>query len=53
MNYPLSNTSIECTHHVGFTKDQWNKWMLQLKTNLTQNVNKIKEIKFEFFFCLI
>jgi hypothetical protein len=39
-NYPLSNTNIECTHHVGFTKDQWNKWMLQLKTNLMQNVKK-------------
>lgn len=38
-NYPLSNTSIECTHHIGFTKDQWNKWMLQLKTNLIQNVS--------------
>lgn len=39
-NYPLSNTTIECTHHIGFTKEQWNKWMLQLKTNLTQNVIK-------------
>ena len=38
-NYPLSNTNIECTHHIGFTKDQWNKWMLQLKTNLMQNVS--------------
>jgi hypothetical protein len=37
-NYPLHNANIECTHHIGFTKDQWNKWMLQLKTNLMQNV---------------
>lgn len=44
INYPLSNTNIECTHHIGFTKEQWNKWMLQLKTNLTQNVMK-KEIQ--------
>ncbi|CAF2944412.1 unnamed protein product [Rotaria sp. Silwood2] len=37
MNYPLSIASVECTHHVGFTKEQWNKWMFQLKTNLIQN----------------
>lgn len=40
MNYPLSGTNIECTHHIGFTKEQWNHWMLQLKTNLTQNVRQ-------------
>lgn len=38
-NYPLGVATIECTNHVGFTKDQWNHWMLQLKTNLIQNVN--------------
>ncbi|UJR36748.1 hypothetical protein I4U23_029463 [Adineta vaga] len=42
-NYPLSIASIECTHHIGFTKDQWNKWMLQLKTNLTQNNGAIAD----------
>jgi hypothetical protein len=50
INYPLSNTNIECTHHIGFTKDQWNKWMLQLKTNLTQNVNKDKKENSNFCF---
>jgi len=43
MNYPLNNTNIECTHHVGFTKEQWNKWMLQLKTNLSQNNGAIAD----------
>ncbi|CAF0922372.1 unnamed protein product [Adineta ricciae] len=42
-NYPLSIATIECTHYVGFTKDQWNKWMLQLKTNLTQNNGAIAD----------
>jgi E3 ubiquitin-protein ligase listerin len=40
MNYPLSGTNIDCTHHIGFTKEQWSHWMLQLKTNLTQNVRQ-------------
>ncbi|CAF3912073.1 unnamed protein product [Rotaria magnacalcarata] len=43
VNYPLSYANIECTHHVGFTKDQWNKWMLQLKTNLMQNNGDISD----------
>ncbi|CAF3382089.1 unnamed protein product [Rotaria sp. Silwood1] len=43
MNYPLSIASIECTHHVGFTKEQWNKWMLQLKTNLIQSNGSIAD----------
>ncbi|CAF3531422.1 unnamed protein product [Adineta steineri] len=43
LNYPLSIANIECTHHVGFTKEQWNKWMLQLKTNLTQNNGAIAD----------
>ncbi|CAF0848180.1 unnamed protein product [Rotaria sordida] len=43
MNYPLSTASIDCTHHVGFTKEQWNKWMFQLKTNLIQNNGSIAD----------
>lgn len=39
MNYPLSHATVECTRHVGFTKEQWNKWMFQLKTSLVQNVS--------------
>ena len=46
MNYPLNSTSIECTHHIGFTKEQWSHWMLQLKTNLTQNVRQSIAISF-------
>ena len=51
MNYPLSIADIECTHHVGFTKEQWSKWMLQLKTSLAQNVSRrFCFVKFFLFF---
>ncbi|CAF1613096.1 unnamed protein product, partial [Didymodactylos carnosus] len=43
INFPLVVANIECTHHVGFSKEQWNKWMLQLKTNLVQHNGTIAD----------
>ena len=53
MNYPLTSVTIECTNHIGFTKEQWNQWILQLKMNLMQNVKiqiEWRDIRYDFFF---
>ncbi|CAF4308194.1 unnamed protein product, partial [Didymodactylos carnosus] len=43
INFPLVVANIECIRHGGFSKEQWNKWMLQLKMNLTQNNGTIAD----------